>query len=117
VPYQPPAQLGVQAIDVDLAELVDYIDWGPFFQTWDLAGRFPEDPRRRGRRRDRPRALPMPRSDARPAWSPSRTPTLAQAKAVFGLFPANAVGDDIEIYADEARAASADELARPASAA
>ncbi|HNV91069.1 MAG TPA: methionine synthase, partial [Thauera aminoaromatica] len=41
--YQPPRpnMLGVQAIDVELGDLVDYIDWGPFFQTWDLAGRFP----------------------------------------------------------------------------
>jgi 5-methyltetrahydrofolate--homocysteine methyltransferase len=42
--YKPakPAQLGVQSFDIDLAELVDYIDWGPFFQTWDLAGSYPK---------------------------------------------------------------------------
>jgi cobalamin-dependent methionine synthase I len=34
--------LGIQAFDIDLAELVDYIDWGPFFQTWDLAGSYPK---------------------------------------------------------------------------
>ncbi|MDY0073147.1 MAG: methionine synthase, partial [Thauera sp.] len=43
-PYQPPApnMLGIQAIDVDIEELLPYLDWGPFFQTWDLAGRFPD---------------------------------------------------------------------------
>ena len=42
--YKPakPAQLGVQAFDIDLAELVDFIDWGPFFQTWDLACSYPK---------------------------------------------------------------------------
>jgi 5-methyltetrahydrofolate--homocysteine methyltransferase len=38
--------------DIDLATLAEFIDWGPFFQTWDLAGSFPEDPRRPAGRRD-----------------------------------------------------------------
>jgi 5-methyltetrahydrofolate--homocysteine methyltransferase len=43
-PYAPvkPNTLGVQAFDVPLAALVEYIDWGPFFQTWDLAGSYPK---------------------------------------------------------------------------
>ncbi len=52
--YAPPAPkfLGIRAYDnYDLGELVDYIDWGPFFQTWELAGPFPADS---GRRQGRP---------------------------------------------------------------
>jgi 5-methyltetrahydrofolate--homocysteine methyltransferase len=80
-------------------ELVDYIDWGPFFQTWDLAGSYPKilDDERSARRRaacsPTPKAMLKRIVDEK--W--------LTANAVFGLFPANAVGDDIEIYADESR--------------
>ena len=104
--YTPakPAQLGVQSFDIDLAELVDYIDWGPFFQTWDLAGSYPkilqddlvgETARELKSDAEVMLARMVAEQDTRP-W--------VRAKAVFGLFPANAVGDDIEIYADETRA-------------
>ena len=104
--YTPakPAQLGVQSFDIDLAELVDYIDWGPFFQTWDLAGSYPkilqddlvgETARELKSDAEGMLARMVAEQDTRP-W--------VRAKAVFGLFPANAVGDDIEIYADETRA-------------
>ena len=103
--YTPakPAQLGVQSFDIDLAELVDYIDWGPFFQTWDLAGSYPkilqddlvgETARELKSDAEVMLARMVAEQDTRP-W--------VRAKAVFGLFPANAVGDDIEIYADETR--------------
>jgi 5-methyltetrahydrofolate--homocysteine methyltransferase len=103
--YKPakPAQLGVQSFDIDLAELVDYIDWGPFFQTWDLAGSYPkilddeivgETARELKSDAEVMLARMVAEQDTRP-W--------VRAKAVFGLFPANAVGDDIEIYADESR--------------
>uniref|UniRef100_UPI00260957CD vitamin B12 dependent-methionine synthase activation domain-containing protein n=1 Tax=Zoogloea sp. TaxID=49181 RepID=UPI00260957CD len=103
--YKParPAQLGVQSFDIDLAELVDYIDWGPFFQTWDLAGSYPrildddivgETARELKSDAEVMLARMVAEQDTRP-W--------VRAKAVFGLFPANAVGDDIEIYADETR--------------
>lgn len=103
--YVPPvpAQLGVQAFTIDLGELVDYIDWGPFFQTWDLAGSYPkilhdeivgETARELKSDAEVMLARMVAEQDTNP-W--------VQAKAVFGLFPANAVGDDIEIYADESR--------------
>jgi 5-methyltetrahydrofolate--homocysteine methyltransferase len=103
--YLPPvpAQLGVHAIDVDLAELVDYIDWGPFFQTWDLAGSYPkilhddivgETARELKSDAEVMLARMIAEQDTNP-W--------VKARAVYGLFPANSVGDDIEIYADESR--------------
>ena len=99
--YRPdaPATTGVVALDVDLEELLPYIDWGPFFQTWDLAGRYPQildddtvGETARGVFDDAQRMLGQL---VREQW--------LQAAAVFGLFPANSVGDDIEFYQDEAR--------------
>ncbi|WP_345793883.1 methionine synthase [Thauera sp. JM12B12] len=100
-PYQPPRpnMLGVQAIDVELGELVDYIDWGPFFQTWDLAGRFPaildDEVVGETARNVFADGKAMLEKIVADGW--------LQAKAVFGLFPANAVGDDIELYTGEDR--------------
>jgi 5-methyltetrahydrofolate--homocysteine methyltransferase len=80
--------------DYPLAELVDRIDWTPFFQTWELAGHYPailEDPR----------VGPAARSlfdDARALLDRIVRERLLTARGVFGLFPAAAVGDDIEIY-------------------
>ncbi|MFN4064493.1 MAG: methionine synthase [Parazoarcus communis] len=97
-PFEPNT-LGVVALDVDLDELRDYIDWAPFFQTWDLAGSFPKilddeivGETARGVFKD---GQAMLEDLIAGQW--------VQARAVFGLFPANAVGDDIEFYADEAR--------------
>ncbi|NMG72039.1 methionine synthase [Parazoarcus communis] len=97
-PFEPNT-LGVVALDVDLEELRDYIDWAPFFQTWDLAGSFPKilddeivGETARGVFKD---GQAMLEDIIAGQW--------VQARAVFGLFPANAVGDDIEFYADEAR--------------
>ncbi len=99
--YQPPrpTRLGVQALEVPLAELVDYIDWSPFFQTWDLAGSYPKilDDELVGE------AARNVLADGRAMLDRIVAEGWLQARAAFGLFPANAVGDDIEFYADEAR--------------
>jgi 5-methyltetrahydrofolate--homocysteine methyltransferase len=85
----------------DLAEIAECIDWGPFFQTWDLAGSYPkilDDAVVGGEaRRVLADAKAMLRKIVEGRW--------LTANAVFGLFPANSVsgGDDIEIYADEKR--------------
>ncbi len=100
VPVPRPCFLGVRTIaPYPLAELVDYIDWTPFFQTWELAGRYPailDDPKvgaaARGLFTDAERMLDQIVSRQ-----------LLEARAAVGFFPANAVGDDIEIYADEGR--------------
>jgi 5-methyltetrahydrofolate--homocysteine methyltransferase len=88
-----PKKLGVHQLEVALEELVPYIDWTPFFQTWELHGKFPailtdeivgveaaalfED------------AQIMLREMVKDSW--------VKAKAIFGVFPANSLGDDIEI--------------------
>jgi 5-methyltetrahydrofolate--homocysteine methyltransferase len=86
--------------DYDLAELARYIDWSPFFQTWDLAGSYPkilDDPvvgeAARNVFHD---AQAMLRRIIREKW--------LTASGVIVLAPANSVGDDIELYADESRA-------------
>ncbi|NMF99192.1 methionine synthase [Aromatoleum toluolicum] len=99
VPTRPNV-LGVQALDVPLAELVPFIDWGPFFQTWDLAGSFPKilDDEVVG---ETARSV---FKDGQAMLERVVAEGWLQARAVFGLFPANRVGDDIAFYADEARA-------------
>jgi len=96
----PPNRPGLHVLpQVDLASLVPFIDWGPFFQTWDLAGSYPKilDDAVVG---STARAV---FGDAQKMLEQLIAGNWLHANAVFGLFPANAVGDDIEIYADESR--------------
>ncbi len=96
-----PSFLGLKVFEAyDLAELVERIDWKPFFQTWELAGNFPailEDPvvgeAARGVYRD---AQNMLKRLIEERWTTPR--------AVIGFWPANSVGDDdIELFTDETR--------------
>ena len=100
--YRPTAPLrsGLHILrSVDLATLANYLDWGPFFQTWDLAGAFPKilDDAVVG---ETARAV---YADGQAMLARIIEEGWLTANAVFGLYPANAVGDDIEIYADETR--------------
>ena len=100
--YTPvaPAKPGLHVLrDVDLATLAEYIDWGPFFQTWDLAGAFPKilDDEVVG---ETARSV---FADGKAMLEKLIAEKWITANAVFGLYPANAVGDDIEIYTDETR--------------
>jgi len=100
--YTPPrpAFLGTRSFTgYDLAELVPYIDWTPLFQTWELTGKYPrifEDnvvgPEARKLFDD---AQAMLKRVVRERW--------LTANAVIGFWPANAVGDDIALYDDDAR--------------
>ena len=84
----------------DLSELAACIDWGPFFQTWDLAGRFPDI------LRDEVVGVEAVRvfSDGKRLLQRLIEGRWLQAHGVMGLWPANTVDDDaIEIYADESR--------------
>jgi len=100
--YVPPRpeQLGVKVLkNYDLAEIARYIDWGPFFQTWELSGPYPailEDAVvGEAARNVLAEGQAMLRRIIDGRW--------LTANAVFGLFPAAAVNDDdIEIHADEA---------------
>jgi len=95
-----PARPGLHVLrEVDLATLAGHIDWGPFFQTWDLAGAFPKilDDEIVG---ETARSV---FADGKAMLEKIVKEKWLAANAVFGLYPANAVGDDIEIYAGESR--------------
>jgi 5-methyltetrahydrofolate--homocysteine methyltransferase len=95
-----PTFLGIRSFTgYDLAELVPYIDWTPLFQTWELTGKYPrifEDnavgPEARKLFDD---AQAMLKRVVRERW--------LTANAVIGFWPANAVGDDIALFADDRR--------------
>ena len=96
-----PAFLGRRVIDDrPLEELVPLIDWSPFFHTWELRGRYPgifDDPYVGKQAREL-------YDDARRLLDEIVAKRLLTARAVYGFHPANSVGDDIELYPDEARA-------------
>ena len=96
-----PKQLGVQVIDQqDLSVLVDYIDWSPFFRSWDLHGKYP-DILNDDVVGEQAKSL---FEDAQLLLQQIIDGNWLTAKAVFGLFPANSnTADEIEIYADENR--------------
>ncbi len=100
--YQPPkpAFLGTRVFqDWDLAELASYIDWTPFFQTWELKGRFPkilEDEKQGAAARGL-------FSDAQAMLEKIIAERWFAPKAVVGFWPANAVGDDVRLFTDESR--------------
>ena len=88
---------GIQVFeDFDLTKLVDYIDWTPFFRTWELAGKYPAILSDKVVGEEATNLF----SDAKLLLAQILNKKLLTAKAVFGIFPANAVGDDVEIYGD-----------------
>ena len=97
-----PEFTGVRVLDdFPLATLREYIDWTPFFHTWELKGVYP-------------RILEHETygEQARQIFAEGNAlldtiiqKKLLKARAVYGLFPANAVGDDVELYTDETRSA------------
>jgi 5-methyltetrahydrofolate--homocysteine methyltransferase len=101
--YTPPAprQLGVFRLeDYPLEILVDYIDWTPFFQAWELAGRYPKILQDEVVGEEARKLF----ADAQAMLKQIIAEKWLTASAVFGLFPANTVDhDDIEIYADATR--------------
>jgi 5-methyltetrahydrofolate--homocysteine methyltransferase len=85
--------------DYSLAELRRYIDWQPFFNTWELKGAFPDI-------LNNPTSGPAARKlyeDAQAMLDTIVDEGWLRANGVVGLFPANAVGDDVEVYGDESR--------------
>jgi 5-methyltetrahydrofolate--homocysteine methyltransferase len=102
--YAPPVPqlIGTRIItEIPIAELVDYIDWSPFFATWELNGKYPailKDPAlgeaARGLHAD---AQDMLRRMIADGWF--------AARAAIGFWPANSEGDDILVFADESRKA------------
>jgi 5-methyltetrahydrofolate--homocysteine methyltransferase len=99
-PKVPAAGIGVREFEnYDIAELREYIDWQPFFNAWEMKGRFPDILNN-----------PISGETARKLYDDAQEmlDTLIKEKwltanGVIGFFPANAVGDDIEVYTDETR--------------
>ena len=95
-----PAQTGVHVLDdFPLAVLRDYIDWTPFFHTWELKGVYPRilEHEKYG---EQARQI---FAEANALLDVMIEKKQITARGVYGLFPANAVGDDVELYADAAR--------------
>jgi 5-methyltetrahydrofolate--homocysteine methyltransferase len=99
-PSPKPAFLGVRALErYPLTELIERIDWTPFFQTWELVGRYPAI-------LDDPAVGKTARGlfdDARRLLERIVKEHLLEARAAFGFFPAASEGDDIIIYTDDTR--------------
>ena len=95
--YKPlaPNQLGIEVIEeIPLETLVPYIDWSPFFNTWGLHGKYPDifDYDLTGKQ-----AKEL-FEDGQVMLKKILNEKSLKAKAIFGLFPANSIGDDIEVY-------------------
>jgi len=88
-----------QLRDYDLAAIARHIDWSPFFHTWELRGRYPAifQDKKQG-----PTARKL-FDDAQALLKKIIAGKLLTARGVIGLFPAQSVGDDVEIYAGEDR--------------
>jgi 5-methyltetrahydrofolate--homocysteine methyltransferase len=105
-PVQPPSFLGTKTFnDYPLTELIPYIDWNPFFQTWQLRGKYPN------------RGFPKLFNDADVGAEAKKLYDEAQnmlqmiikdniltATGIVGFYPANSIGDDVAIYSTESRA-------------
>ena len=95
-----PEFTGVRVLDdFPLATLREFIDWTPFFHTWELKGVYPrilEDERQGEQAR-------QIFAEANALLDRIIAEKLITARGVYGLFPANAVGDDVELYTDESR--------------
>jgi 5-methyltetrahydrofolate--homocysteine methyltransferase len=100
--YRPPRPRRMQPLvlrDYPLDELRGYIDWQPFFSAWEMKGRFPDI-------LHTPAAGEAARrlfEDAQVMLDRVVSERWLRANGIVGLFPANAVEDDIEVYADEKR--------------
>ena len=100
VPPVPVVGVGVRDfLDYDLAELREFIDWQPFFNAWEMKGRFPDI-------LNNPATGEAARKlydDAQEMLDTLIKEKWLTANGVIGFFPANAVGDDVEVYTDDTR--------------
>ncbi|WP_156294156.1 methionine synthase [Serratia oryzae] len=99
--YQPPVpnQLGVFPVEASIDTLRRYIDWTPFFMTWSLAGKYPRILEDEVVGEEAKRLF----QDANQMLDQLAESGSLNPRGVFGLFPANSVGDDVEVYRDENR--------------
>lgn len=101
--YEPekPTFTGLKTFeDYDISELVETIDWTPFFRTWELAGTYPKILTDKVVGKSATDLF----KDAEAMLEKIIDEKWLQAKAVIGFWPANAVGDDVELYMDDKQA-------------
>jgi 5-methyltetrahydrofolate--homocysteine methyltransferase len=100
-PFTPvkPKQLGLQTLNPSLSDLSLLIDWTPFFQSWDLAGRYPAILENEIVGETARQLF----DDAKKMLARIIDENWLSARAVFGLYPARAENEDIIIYSDESR--------------
>jgi 5-methyltetrahydrofolate--homocysteine methyltransferase len=84
---------------VTLSDLVPLIDWSPFFHTWELRGRYPAILNHEKHGEEARKLF----ADAQELLQTMVSKKLIEPRGVYGLFPANRVGDDVELYTDESR--------------
>ncbi len=99
--YMPPKvhRPGVESVTASIETLRNYIDWTPFFMTWSLAGKYPRIMEDEVVGEEAQRLF----HDANALLDKLHAEGTLTPRGVVGLFPANRVGDDIEIYEDESR--------------
>ena len=100
--YTPPKPtfLGARAFhDYDLAELVPYIDWTPFFQTWELTGRYPAILKDNKFGAEAQKLF----NDAQALLKRMVAEKWVKASGVVGFWPVNSIGDDIAVFTDDSR--------------
>jgi len=87
--------LGAPRVPISLGEIASFIDWSPFFHTWEMRGRYPD-------LLEHPEAKKL-FDDAQQLLSEIVRNNWLTARGVYGFFPASAVGDDVELYTDNSR--------------
>ena len=96
---EDPALPRAEIVPVRLEDLVPFIDWSPFFHTWELRGRYPAILRHE-RHGEQAREL---FADGQRLLEEIVARRLLTLRGAYGFFPANSVGDDVEVYADATR--------------
>ena len=95
-----PDFTGIKTIEPALVELVKFIDWSPFFHTWELRGVYPKILQHEKYGEEARKLF----ADAQKLLAEIVSQKLIRPRGIYGLFPANRVGDDVELYTDESRA-------------
>jgi 5-methyltetrahydrofolate--homocysteine methyltransferase len=97
--FPKPEFLGGRVIEPPLKELVEFIDWSPFFHTWELRGRYPaifDDPKFGTQAREL-------FDDAQKLLARIVAEKALEARGMFAFWPAISTGDDVDLYVDDAR--------------
>ena len=104
-PVPPPAEIGVHVVVKKIEDVIPYIDWNPFFQTWELRGRYPNRgyPKIFNDEKVGPEAKKL-HDDALAMLKYVCESKCLHLKGCVGLYPANTVGtEDVEVYSDSSR--------------